>query len=308
MAQNEHPIFNIPSPGARAAWHSRARHGEAARSATARGDAEARHGASPISPDGTGRASRTRSEHVKSSCALRASTRTPVSSYVTSPDNSRQRAHLGARAHQPPRFPRQLPRLHCGTLDPCRPYRTRRSRTRRRKSVASVHASAAAIRFSAERPSEEFPVLRGIQRRFDAPGPERREHHFHAFLPPRPRALRARERIVIRLRALARSHRQRHPLQRSPRNLRHRRLGQRKVDLLRPPPRKRPARRLLPVLISRVARESQAPARAATHPTAPAPRSPENRSPCRCRACDAARPSYGPPPAPRPAAGPHPRR
>ena len=50
------------------------------------------------------------------------------------------------------------------------------------------------------------------------------------------------------------------------------------------------------------------PACAPTNPMAPAPRSRETRSPCRSRACADGRPSYGPPPAPRPATGPRPRR
>ena len=93
-------------------------------------------------------------------------------------------------------------------------------------------------------------------------GPQRRSHESHAALRmalpvtldvaprPHPCALGRHERIVLRRRALARSHRPRRPLQRPPRRLRQRRLGQRAVDLLRPPPGEGPARRLFAIAIA----------------------------------------------------------
>ena len=91
-------------------------------------------------------------------------------------------------------------------------------------------------------------------------------------------------------------HRQRHPLQRTPRTLRHR--APRSAHGGSPPPatpetrgfqtprdRRRPG-----------AREWSTPPPAPTPPTAPAPRSRGTRSPCRPPACACAHPSCGPPP------------
>ena len=125
----------------------------------------------------------------------------------------------------------------------------------------------------------QLPVLRHLQGQLDPPGCEDIGHSVHvafrvahrtafrttfrtafpvtlrATLPvtpgvapcPHPCALRCHERIVLRRRALARTHRQSGPFQGSPRRLRPWRLGERAVNLLRLPPRKGPALSFLPV-------------------------------------------------------------
>ena len=250
--------------------------------------------------------------------------------------------------HAPCRMaPRRVRRGH-GPSPPCaapRPHLPRCTRTRRRKSAASVHASAAATSASPGSPPRRsrsspasraaaiprasrtwhvhgvhvtlgkaflaplvtaFPVAFGMA--FPGTLGKPFAATLHTASRPQPRERRAHERIVLRSRTLARSHRQRRALQCAPRRLGQPRLGRRAVYLLRPPPRKGRACLLLLDIPHRGVHESSAPARAPTTPTAPAPRSPETRSPCIRRACGAARPWCDPPPAPRPAAGPDPRR
>ena len=79
------------------------------------------------------------------------------------------------------------------------------------------------------------------------PRPERRRNGPGVAPCLHPCALRSHERIVLRRRALAFPHRQSGPFQGSPRRFRPWRLGERAMNLLRLPPRKGPARGLLPI-------------------------------------------------------------
>ena len=142
------------------------------------------------------------------------------------------------------------------------------SRSRRRKSFAPVHASAASVSASTATPprSARSPT-RSVAPAMPRAG-ESRAPCSHAppldlppdlLLPrdpaflPRPRAQRARERIVLGPRPFAHSHCSAHPLQHTIRLRRQRLLGQRSVDLLRLPAGERHTLRHHPVAAVRTA-------------------------------------------------------
>ena len=141
------------------------------------------------------------------------------------------------------------------------------SRTRRRKSVSSRHATAAAIRASpgtlpkrarsparlgvASMPRARSTVSTPAAVACLRPCKYARGGRLPAafFVAPRLRLPddRAGDRIVLRPGAFARTHRPCYPLQGRPCPRRQRSLDQGKIDLLRPPSRERAALRRLPI-------------------------------------------------------------
>ena len=180
-----------------------------------------------------------------------------------------------------------------------------RREMRARKSRSLSQSSAAATMAASDDRANAGRIGREPLRHPDAPRQQHLACHLRPALPPALVAERAHQRIVVRPRPFPRPQPPAQTFQNRIRPPRTPHLVQRRVDGIRTPARKRHTLRRLPVgsIFQQMNRQTRLPAlRTGSEDDAPAPppTAPGSPTPRTASASPAVRPSYGPPPAPRP--------